>query len=90
MQHSKKKPGTARKRSRSEADKQRHQEEVAAAGGWYSWHVQQVQQREEHKRQQREARAGQIPKDRTDRIVTYPQRRYVGESPAQISQEGEQ
>lgn len=79
------KPKTPRYRPKSEAQKQRHREEVEKAGGWYNWHK---QQREEREHQQHEAEARQTPQSRTDRIVTYPQRRYVGEPP-RITKEGE-
>lgn len=77
------KPRPPRYRPKSEAQKQCHREEVEKAGGWYNWHK---QQREERERQQHEAEARQTPQNRADRIVTYPQRRYVGEPP-RITQE---
>ena len=79
------KPKTPRYRPKSEAQKQRHREEVEKAGGWYNWHK---QQREEREHQQHEAEARQTPQNRADRIVPYPQRRYVGEPP-RITKEGE-
>ena len=85
MQKGNRKPTGPRYRPKSEAQKQRHREEVEKAGGWYNWHK---QQREEREHQQHEAEARQTPQSRPDRIVTYPQRRYVGEPP-RITKEGE-
>lgn len=102
MQKGNRKPTGPRYRPKSEAQKQRHREEVERAGGWYNWHK---QQRENRERQQREAEAGKTSetsterpntkaktgptaKDRRDRIVTYPQRRYVND-PSQITGKGD-
>lgn len=76
------KPKAPRYRPKTEAQKQRHREEVEKAGGWYNWHKAQREAREH----QQETR--QTAQNRPDRIVTYPQRRYVGEPP-RITKEGE-
>lgn len=67
-----------RYRPKSETEKECRRQEVKAAGGWYSWHK---AQREARERQQQEAQARQTNQGHNDRIVTYPQRRYVGEPP---------
>lgn len=78
------KPKLQRYRHRKETEN-KHREEIEKAGNLYRW---QKKQREEHERQQQKAEARQTPQSRTDRIVTYLQRRYVNE-PSQITGNGE-
>ena len=57
---------TTGKSPRDKTKKEVRRDAIEKAGGWYRWHN---QQREEHERKTSE--------NRNDRIVTYPQRRYV-------------